>query len=93
MSHRIQTAVELLRLATRDRWSLYFDLFCMAAVGMNFRPAIASVSPLLISTWESLTVLRSRPCPFRLTVQALSKAIGMPAFVGLSSPCATVGRA
>ena len=68
MSQHIHASLAMLRSATRGRWGLYFDLFCMMSIGMALRPALASASPLLLTIWESMAEMWSRGCLVRRTL-------------------------
>jgi len=68
MSHHIHASLAMLRSATRGRWGLYFDLFCMMSIGTALRPALASAAPLLVTIWERMTEMWSRGCLVRRTL-------------------------
>jgi len=72
MSHHVHASLIALRSATRGRWGLYFDLFCMMSIGVALRPALASAAPLLVTIWERMAEMWKRGCLVRSTLASFS---------------------
>jgi hypothetical protein len=86
MSDRIHAAIELTRVVSRFRWGFYFDLFCMVAIGMSLRPALAAFEPALTVAKGTFAFLASDRCPVRAFVTLLKGLLiaPSPTKVGIS---------